>query len=162
MQLVRKIPKRILGIDYGMARIGLAISDEHQIIALPLQTVQAEKKEELTVFKLSKLIADLESSYGCEFEELVIGLPLMMSGHLGPIAIQVKNFVVLLSKIVTIPIKTWDERLTTAQAERTLTNMTRKKRAKVVDVVSAALILQGYLDHKKICSPELDSYTKQN
>jgi putative Holliday junction resolvase len=145
-------PKRLVGIDFGMSRLGLALSDERQIIATPLQTIQAEKKTEQTVAKLLSIIAQLEQTHGCQIEEIIVGLPLMMSGRTGFQADEVKHFVQLLSQTTTIPVRTWDERLSTVQAERSLreSQMTRKKRSKVVDIVSAAIILQSYLDHKHL------------
>lgn len=142
--------KRILGIDFGMSRLGIAISDERQIIATPYQTIHAEKKTELTVTKIIDVLTLLEQSLGYEIEEIVVGLPLMMSGRQGLLADEVQHFVQILSQSTAIPIKTWDERLSTVQAERSLreSHMTRKKRSKVVDIVSAAIILQSYLDHK--------------
>lgn len=152
MQPPKSKPKRIIGIDYGMSRIGLALSDERQIIATPLQVMQAEKKTEQTVVKFVTLLAKLQQDYLCEIEEIVIGLPLMMNGRTGFSADEVKHFVHLLTQSTSIPIHTWDERLSTVQAERSLreSQMTRKKRAKVVDIVSAAIILQSYLDHKHL------------
>lgn len=143
-------PKRLVGIDFGMARLGVAISDERQIIATPFQTVQAEKKTELTVAKILALISQLQATHGCEVEEIVVGMPLMMSGRTGFQADEVKHFVQLLAQATAIPVRTWDERLSTVQAERSLreSQMTRKRRSKVVDIVSAAIILQSYLDHK--------------
>lgn len=143
-------PKRLLGVDYGMSRIGLALSDERQIIATPLRVLPAEKKTEQTVVKFVAMLTQLQLDYQCEIEEIIIGLPLMMNGSTGFSADEVKHFVHLLAQSLSIPIRTWDERLSTVQAERSLreSQMTRKKRAKVVDTVSAAIILQSYLDHK--------------
>jgi putative holliday junction resolvase len=145
-------PKRVLGVDYGLKRIGLSISDERQIIASPLEVMEAEKKNGKTVVKLVNLIAEFEIRYQCEIEEVVIGLPLMMSGKHGFLADEVKHFVDLLEAASPIPIRLWDERLSTVQAERALreSEMTRKKRSKVVDRVSAAIILQSYLDKKAL------------
>jgi putative Holliday junction resolvase len=153
MQTPPKIkPKRLVGIDYGMSRLGLALSDERQIIATPFQTLQAEKKTEQTVSKLLAVLSELQQNLSCEIEEIIVGMPLMMSGRKGFLADEVKNFVDFLSQATTIPVKTWDERLTTVQAERSLreSNMTRKKRTKFVDIVSAAIILQSYLDLKQL------------
>jgi putative Holliday junction resolvase len=151
-QSLKPKAKRLIGIDYGMSRFGIALSDERQIIATPLQVMTAEKKAEKTVSKLLDLLAHLQQIYHCEIEEIVIGLPLMMSGRTGFLADEVQHFVQLLKQATTIPIKTWDERLTTVQAERSLreSQLTRKRRSKVVDTVSAAIILQGYLDHKHL------------
>lgn len=145
-------PKRIVGIDYGMSRLGLAISDERQIIATPFKTLQAEKKAEQTVAKVVAALTELQQSYACELEEIIIGMPLMMNGSKGFSADEVQHFVGLLSQAISTPIRTWDERLSTVQAERSLreSQMTRKKRSKVVDIVSAAIILQSYLDHKHL------------
>lgn len=146
----RPKPTRILGIDFGLSRIGLALSDERKIIAMPLATFSAEKRSEQTVTKFVQYIHQLEEANGYLIEELVIGLPLLMSGKTGFLADEVKHFVQLVQQSISIPIYTWDERLTTAQAERSLreTNLTRKRRSKIVDTVSATIILQNYLDSK--------------
>ncbi len=150
--------KRLIGIDFGMSRLGIAISDERQIIATPFQTIKAEKKTEQTIILILNLLSQLQQTYKCEIEEIIVGLPLMMSGRKGLQADEVKHFVELLSKATPIPVRTWDERLTTVQAERSLreSQMTRKKRSKVVDIVSAAIILQSYLDFKHIQKNNLD------
>jgi putative holliday junction resolvase len=147
-------PKRLIGIDFGMSRLGLALSDERQIIATPFQTIQAEKKTEQTINKILVVIAQIEQTQACQIEEIIVGLPLMMSGRTGFQADEVKHFVQQLSNATSTPVRTWDERLTTVQAERSLreSQMTRKKRSKVVDIVSAAIILQSYLDHKHLSS----------
>lgn len=144
----RPLPKRIIGIDYGLSRIGLALSDERHQIAMPLMVVQASKKSEETVQEIIKIFREISLKYQCDIAEIIIGLPLMMSGKTGFLADEVKHFVKLFSESCLIPIKTWDERLTTVQAERSLRegNLSRKKRTKLVDTVSACLILQSYLD----------------
>jgi putative Holliday junction resolvase len=141
-------PKRILGIDFGLSRLGLALSDENKVIASPLMTFSAEKRSEQTALKLLETLAQLQENNQYEIEEIIIGMPLMMSGKTGFLADEVKHFVKLLSQSTSIPIRTWDERLSTVQAERSLreSHLTRKRRAKVVDTVSAAIILQSYLD----------------
>jgi putative Holliday junction resolvase len=141
-------PKRLVGIDYGMSRIGIALSDERQMIASPLQTLKAGKKAELTANKVLALLSHIEESRSCEIEAVIVGLPLMMSGRTGFLADEVQYFVHLLKQDGPFPVITWDERLTTVQAERSLreSSMTRKKRSQVVDIVSAAIILQSYLD----------------
>lgn len=131
-----------------MARIGLAISDETKILASPLETLKCEKKADQTVAKLLARIDLLTQDYKCEVSEIVIGLPLMMSGKTGFLADEVHHFVQLLHQATSIPIKTWDERLTTVQADRSLreSNLSRKRRAQYVDAVAAVIILQNYLD----------------
>ena len=83
MQPPKNRQKRVIGIDFGLARFGLALSDERQIIATPFQTVQAERKTELTIAKILALLAQLQESHSCEIEEIIVGLPLMMNGRTG-------------------------------------------------------------------------------
>lgn len=148
MQTTR--PSRILGVDYGLKRIGLALSDERKIIATPLSTFPAERRSEQTVAKLLEHLQKLQETNKYTLEEIVVGLPLMMNGSTGFLADEVKHFVQLLQQALPIPVRTWDERLTSVQADRSLreSSMTRKKRSKVVDTVSAAIILQSYLDSR--------------
>jgi putative Holliday junction resolvase len=141
---------RIIGLDYGMARIGVSISDERKIIATPLMTIQAHKKSEHTAVKVVKDLQALQETKGFIIEEIVIGLPLLLNGKTGLLADEVKHFVELLRKLTPIPVTLWDERLTTVQAERSLREgtMSRKQRSKVVDSVAAVILLQSYLDSK--------------
>lgn len=141
---------RILGIDFGLSRLGLALSDERKMLASPLMTFQAERRSELTAAKLVDQMGKWQEEGKYQIEEIIIGLPLMMSGKTGLLADEVKHFVQVLSQITPIPIKTWDERLSTVQAERAMRegNLTRKRRAKSVDTVAAVIILQSYLDFK--------------
>ncbi|CDZ81478.1 Putative Holliday junction resolvase [Candidatus Rubidus massiliensis] len=143
-----KQAKRIIGIDFGMARIGLAYSDETQTIAFPLETFTCEKKSEANIIKLVKRLEDHQKEKNYIIEKIVVGMPLMMSGKVGFLADEVKHFVDLLQQKLSIPIVTWDERLTSVQAERTLreSTMSRKKRTQFVDRVAAVIILQNYLD----------------
>lgn len=143
---------RIIAIDFGLARLGIAISDELKIFAMPLMTIQAESKSEKTVTKVLEEIAKHQKANTYDVEAIVLGMPLMMSGKMGMLADEVKHFVDLLKQSTTIPIVTWDERLTTVQAERSLREgaMSRKKRSKVVDKVAAVIILQSYLDFLSI------------
>lgn len=148
-----KKPKstRILGIDYGLVRIGLSLSDESKTIAAPLSVLQAEKKGEKTVQKLIEFLNQDQQSRQYEIMEIVIGMPLMMNGKVGFLADEVKHFISMLKEVFSIPIISWDERLTSVQAERSMRegSMTRKKRAQNVDTVAAVIILQNYLDFKK-------------
>jgi putative holliday junction resolvase len=143
---------RILSVDYGLARIGLALSDETKILASPITLLKAEKQTEKTALKLAEHIKILEKQYGCTIEEVVIGLPLMMSGKMSFLADEVKHFTELLKQSVQIPIILWDERLTSVQAERSMMegNLSRKKRTQNVDSLSAVIILQNYLDKKNL------------
>jgi putative holliday junction resolvase len=141
---------RIIALDYGLARIGVALSDPSKMIASPLETMLAEKKTELTAAKVVKELKLHQEAYRYNLEEIVIGLPLLLNGKIGLQADEVKHFVEILRKLSSVPIVTWDERLTTVQADRSMRegNLTRKKRAKNVDSVSAVILLQNYLDHK--------------
>ena len=111
---------RTIGIDYGMARIGISVSDERKIIAKPLMTIRAEKKSQATINKLVDALAQDSKDNLYSIDEIIVGMPLMMSGKMEFLADEVKHFVELLKKAVAIPIFTWDERLTTVQAERSL------------------------------------------
>lgn len=144
-------PTRALGIDYGMARIGIALSDEKKIIASPLMTLTAESKSEWTIIKLVQQLKKHEEENRYSIDEIVIGMPFLMSGRKGILADEVTHFVEKLGQAIQVPIITWDERLTSVQAERSLREgtMSRKARSKVVDTVAAVIILQNYLDSKK-------------
>jgi putative holliday junction resolvase len=141
---------RIVAIDYGLARIGMAISDERKIFASSLETIRSEKKLDKTVLKVAQELKMHQEKNGYQIEEIVIGLPLQMNGKMGMLADEVKQFAALLGQQIPCPIITWDERMTTVMAERSLreSSMTRKNRAKVVDAVTAVIILQSYLDSK--------------
>lgn len=137
---------RIVSIDYGLARIGMAISDEMKVIATSLGVVTAEKTVELTI---QKILALLEP-YSVDL--IIVGLPLHMNGKTGFLADEVKHFISLLEKIGLCPIVAWDERLSTVQAERALRegNLSRKKRSKVIDAVTAMILLQSYLEFESL------------
>ncbi len=131
---------RILGIDFGDKRLGLALSDESHTLASPLAVY--ERKDLQSDLKF---LSDLISQY--QITEIVLGLPVKMDGSLGPKAQQVLEFQKLLEEHVKIPVSTFDERLTTAEAERVLlqADLSRKKRKARRDALAAVLILQGYL-----------------
>lgn len=140
---------RIIAIDYGQARIGLACSDENKCIAFPMAVVKASKQSQETVRLVKEALDAHAKEKGYKIEKIIIGMPLLMSGKSGLMADEVNHFVKLLQEVMPeSAIITWDERLTSVQAERTLreANMSRKKRVKHVDTISATLILQNYLD----------------
>ena len=132
---------RILAIDHGSKRIGIAISDELKMIAQPLEFIPAEPVASF-VTRLEELILDKE------VESILVVLPRNMDGTYGPAAEKVQAFVTTLKGVVSVPIKTWDERLTSAQANRILIqgNVRRDKRKEKVDAMAAAILLQSYLD----------------
>lgn len=150
---------RTLGIDFGMARIGVALSDESKMIAAPLFILKVETKTEQTVAKLLSQLKSHQEVNRYEIDAIVIGMPLLMSGKTGFLADEVRNFVDHLKKATDTPIILWDERLTSVQAERAMreSNMTRKKRAQIVDTVAAVIILQNYLDHRRMQKDALDA-----
>lgn len=145
--------KRLIGVDYGMARIGLSYSDPSKIIASPLAIINAEKKAKPTVQKVVKALEDHQKELGYQIEKIVVGLPLLMSGKAGLMVDEVNHFIDLLKEALPeIAIETLDERLTSVQAERSMreASMSRKKRSKKVDTVSAVIILQNYLDRMQL------------
>ena len=132
---------RILALDHGSKRIGVAVSDETKTIAQPLEYIPAEP---FAVFleRLRQLIREKE------IDLILIGLPRNMDGSYGPAAEKVQTFVGVLGGAIAVPIKMWDERLTTAQANRVLIQggARRDKRKEKVDQTAAAILLQSYLD----------------
>jgi putative Holliday junction resolvase len=132
---------RILCVDYGHKRLGLALSDELAITAQPLGTIEEESEED-------QLKAVEKAAAESEVSEIVVGLPLTMKGHVSRSASRVIAFARELNRRLCIPIVTWDERLSTKESEQLLieAGMSRSKRRGVVDSVAAAVILQSYLD----------------
>lgn len=132
---------RILALDHGTVRIGVAVSDEMQIIASPLEFVPAEPSE-AAFARLQQIIADKQASL------ILVGMPRNMDGTYGPAAQKVQEFVAALKERVTVPIKLWDERLTSVQANRILSqaNVRGRDRKQKVDKMAAAILLQSYLD----------------
>lgn len=150
-------PKRTVALDYGLARIGVAISDPTKTLATPWKNIIASKKTKDTIKIVVKELEAICAHHGCEIDEIVIGLPLMMSGKSGFIADEVKHFAAALEVAQSVPVKLWDERLTTVQAERSLreSSLSRKRRAEKVDSIAAIIILQNYLDFQKITNPNI-------
>lgn len=134
---------RIAAIDFGMKRIGIAISDEKARIALPLKMILAGKNIKETIQNLLRVLS-LYSS----IDTILVGLPLLLSGKEGEMAKLAKNFADALQKETTATVKMIDERLTTAQAERSLKELSysRKNRSQIVDSTSATILLQTFLD----------------
>jgi len=134
---------RILGLDLGDKTIGVAVSDPSGLIAQGIGVVARQGGEP----DLRK-IKEIADQYAVRL--IVIGLPRNMNGTLGPQGKKVLAFQRKLQKATGLPVQTWDERLTTAAAEKTLisADLTRARRKKVIDQVAAALILQNFLDAK--------------
>lgn len=133
---------RILGLDLGSVRIGVALSDEMGWTAQPL-TVLAHRGEEQDLAAVRELVA----THGVT--EIVVGLPRHMNGTEGEMALKARAFADGL-RAAGLVVHEWDERLSTAAAERMLVqaDLSRKKRKAVVDKVAAAYILQGFLDSR--------------
>ncbi len=131
---------RVLGLDVGSVRIGVALSDPLGVTAQPLEVIHRRERDPW------QRIVELVEEYGVE--RIVVGRPLRLEGDEGPAVAAVDEFVGRLAGRVAVPIETWDERLTTAQAERLMIEggVRRAKRRQSIDRVAAALILQSYLD----------------
>ena len=137
---------RILGIDYGERRLGLALSDPSHTIATPRQVVAGEAGLRA---ELPRLIQEEE------VERIVLGLPLNMDGSIGPKARQVLAFKERLERQWRLPVEVWDERLTTFQAECALREggVPPRRRAELLDKVAAQILLQSYLDSRRPAPP---------
>jgi putative Holliday junction resolvase len=133
---------RMLGLDIGDRRIGVAISDELGTIASPVGLIRREAD-------VAGEVRALVAEYGAV--RVVAGLPIGLSGREGPQALAVRGFVDELAEQLDVPVEFYDERLSTAVAERSLIagGTRRAKRREKVDAVAAAVILQGYLDHQR-------------
>lgn len=132
----------MLGIDYGKKRIGLALSDPMKVIASPLKTILASPSHAETERALIKEIAQQDP------ETIVMGLHLHLSSRESALSLAVRSLKAALEKKLSVPIILWDERLTSKQIDRAMIEggVKRKKRKKHIDVLSATLILQSYLD----------------
>ncbi len=133
---------KAIGLDLGEKRIGVAVSDESGRIALPVATLAGDQP-------VCEIVADiLNLADQHEAERIVIGMPTSLNGEAGPAAQKAAQFARALAAETNIQVITWDERLTTALAEKTMisANVKRHQRRQKIDKVAAALILQNYLD----------------
>ena len=135
---------RVLGIDYGQKRLGLALSDEGGLLASPLSSYLRRILDQDLDF-LAALVKEKQ------VRQIVVGLPRNMNGSLGEMAKEVLSFVNDLKEKTDLPIDTFDERLTSTEAERVLiqADLSRKRRKNLRDGLAAVLILQGYLESQK-------------
>ena len=136
---MNKAKHPILALDFGRVRIGAAISDDLQLLAHPLETIPADKQ---TTSRVAEIVREKE------VDHVVVGIPRQMSCGIGVAANDVLRFVEKLRALLPCPVVTWDERLSTAAAERALRDAGKKTRQTrgYVDQVAAQIILQGYLD----------------
>ena len=132
---------RILGVDFGHKRVGLAISDETGTIAQPLDYLDGGSDE-----KVGRAILETATQRGVG--KIVVGVPLRMNGQASQQTERTLRFLDALHRFTSLPVERWDERLTTAQAERALLegNVRRKDRKEKIDAIAAQLMLQSYLD----------------
>jgi putative Holliday junction resolvase len=131
----------ILALDFGRARIGVAISDDLQLLAHPLETIPTKERPES---RIARIVDDKN------VDHIVVGIPRQMNGQIGTAATEVLQFVEKLRAILPCPVVTWDERLTTVAAHRALRDAGKKTRHTrgYVDQVAAQMILQSYLDSR--------------
>ena len=138
---------RILGLDYGRRRIGVAVSDPLGLTAQPLSTWVGLSWDEI-VEKVGTLIEEMG------VERVILGFPLTLKGERGHMAREVEKFGTQLNRQISIPVIFWDERLTSVQSKRIIQTMkeqpSRKKER--VDLIAAVLLLQNYMDHLNLSS----------
>lgn len=136
---------RILAVDLGMVRTGLAISDPSELLASPVGTVTERDLTRLT----EKVTAVAKEQHA---EEIVVGHPRNMDGSCGASARRAEEFAALLEQATGLPVRLWDERMTTVSAIGYLnqTDTRGKKRKAVVDTVAATIILQDYLESRRL------------
>lgn len=136
---------RILGIDYGDSRIGLAVSDPFGWTAQGIKTIDAKKGIKYIINILEEYI----KSY--EIEKIVVGFPKNMNGTIGPRGEKTEQFIKIIEDKFRIHVVKWDERLTTISAQKVMieTNVKKTKKKGIIDTISATYILQGYLDSIK-------------
>jgi putative Holliday junction resolvase len=134
-----QLRRRILGIDLGRARIGVAVSDELGMLAHPVETIPASSD---AARRIAEIVREKDA------ERVVVGLPRHMNGTVGTGATEALAFAKKLQALLSCEVVTWDERLTTTAANRALRESGRKTRDSrgVVDQIAAQMILQGYLD----------------
>jgi putative Holliday junction resolvase len=134
--------QRILGLDIGTKTIGLALSDPLLMVATPMETIRRGRFRD-DAARIAYHVRTLDVG------ALVVGLPVTMEGSEGPRCQSVRQIARNLEAVVGIPIVFWDERFSTAAVEREMiaADLTRKRRAAIVDRVAAAYILQGLLDY---------------
>lgn len=135
---------RLLGLDIGQSRIGVSVSDEDEMIATPLATLDARVGAEKIIARIGELVLE----YGVE--RIVVGMPLTLNGEdKGKSARMVRRLGDAIESRLDVRVIYWDERFSSVAAERALIDggMSREKRRKLVDKIAATLILQSYLDN---------------
>lgn len=143
---------RLMGLDYGSKTVGVAVSDPLGLTAQGVETVWRKQENKLrqTMARIEELISEYQ------VERIVLGYPKNMNNTVGERAVKSLEFKEKLEKRTGLPVVMWDERLTTAKAERTLmeTGVRRENRKQFLDQMAAVLILQGYLDRMNMNKDE--------
>lgn len=143
---------RLMGLDYGSKTVGVAVSDPLGLTAQGVETVWRKQENKLrqTMARIEELISEYQ------VERIVLGYPKNMNNTVGERAVKSLEFKEKLEKRTDLPVVMWDERLTTAEAERTLmeTGVRRENRKQFLDQMAAVLILQGYLDRMNMNKDE--------
>ena len=141
----KNIPRRIMGIDFGTRRVGIALSDPLQIIAQSLETME---NAPLMISRIRDLVERED------VELVVVGMPFNLKGEKGQKGEEVERFLLQLRKQLPVDVVTWDERFTSTLAHSTMLQMGTKKKERQtdkgrIDAMAAAIMLQGYLDSRK-------------
>jgi len=133
---------RVVGLDLGSRRIGVAVSDSRGAVATPYTVLERSGDPDADRLAVAALVGEVEA------ELVVVGLPLSLDGTMGPAARAAAEEAAAIADVLAVPVETYDERLTTVTADRSLTQLRMKAgaRRRVVDKVAAAVILQSWLD----------------
>jgi putative holliday junction resolvase len=136
---------RIVGLDLGSRRIGVAVSDTAGTLASPYEVLERSGDDALDRARISALVGELDA------ELVVVGMPRSLDGTMGPAALAAAAEAEALGEVLGVPVETYDERLTTVAADRSLRElgMKAKGRKRVVDKVAAAVMLQGWLERHR-------------
>lgn len=137
---------RIMGLDLGTKNIGVALSDESGVLAQGKEVVR-RTSDDAAMARIKEIAREFK------VKEIVVGLPVKMDGTMGERAEDSKTFAEMLKKRAKLPVKLWDERLSTKEAEDIMikADVTRAKRKKAIDKLAAQIILQNYLDSLRTC-----------
>jgi putative holliday junction resolvase len=141
---------RVLGLDLGSRRIGVAVSDRSGTIASPLTVLARSRRPAQDHAAIARLVTEEEADL------VVVGLPLSLSGDHGPAARAALGEVAALATVLSVPVETYDERLTTVTADAALMEFGLRAvaRRRVVDKVAAAVMLQSWLEHRRAGGPD--------
>jgi putative Holliday junction resolvase len=139
---------RILAVDPGDVRVGLAVSDVTQVVASPLETVAVDDPDDLDAIAEDVRAVAVEQEAGA----VVVGYPRTLSGREGPAAARARRLAELLRELTGLPVGLWDERFSTTEAERVMLaqDASRAERRRSIDRVAASIILQGVLESQRL------------